>query len=1179
MGKPVEKQNHSLAFFVLAALIGACTVWAFWDELRGSRPWKEYQERFFAIETQKATLDLRSLERRLSKGELTVTVGAGKAVPVAEAQARLAELQGQQTQDREGQGQLKAALKQAQQQAEDAQATLRALKSEDDALFYRAQRAQRDEALGYDGARRASLAGDPGGAAIERRQGEAAAVQRKAVEAERASKAQGIEAATARCDASGRAVDEARAAYDARAGEAERLAAAIETALDPVLTARATLSAAKRKTPQLSQYWLTTLGGGVDRCQSCHLAVDRCGYSRPHEVLAALAVPDAKAEDVAGDFCINVETLESYRATADAVCTLAWAKELAPDGAGECLVVMDDRRRVAAFLRTYCGPALAALPFLEDSREKAACLSPADWAAVAPFVEDPAHKRGGADRGWSACDLALAGSGDACVEGVAHDQLELWLSGHCASGSPVLAGLAQNARACASGDEAKRLAALKPVLFDAPGYAQTHPHRRELLGSNHPAARFGCTVCHEGEGTQTKGVAGARFDHGWDDLSWERPMLDLVARKKFRPASFGPPAPEVGVPGEWAERQRQLVQSSCAKCHLDEISLPFADTYGRGRRLATELGCLACHPVDGIEFPRIGPSLEGLRQKTTPAFAAAWLSNPRAVRPRTRMPNFWPEALDAKHQVREGSLEAAQRSSEVRDIVAYLFKAASGAGLPPVPQGDAGRGRVLANQVGCRACHAFTPEEKACSPEQVKAGKSRGTAASPGSCEVARSLSGSALRDLAPNLSREGWVANERWLFAYLKSPAAVWAQSRMPTLRLTDAEAADLAAYLGTLKAGPEPAAQPFFADEAAPAFAEAAERGGRLIAKYGCSGCHLIPGREADAKVGTDFNGYGRKMADLFDFGNAVPNPRQRTWYSFVDLKLRAPHAFRYERVDTRMPQYDLDDDEVDALLVFLKSRTGDKVPPGVLLTRNERLTSVARGEQVLDQYSCRTCHVIAGQGGSLRDTFRVDDLAKLAPPTLQSEGFRAQPDWLFRFLQDPSNAMRPWLQVRMPTFTLSDAQNTAVVRAFAARDEVAYPYAGAAVKPLEGAPLSEASALFQKLRCMACHPVGKPAPEANRATLAPNMLLAKKRLRPEWVAAFIKNPQSLQEGTRMPAFFNTDDFDAVMYQQYFGGSQAKQIQMLADYLMTLNEADAAKLEAAAIKAARDAAAQTPP
>ena len=45
-------------------------------------------------------------------------------------------------------------------------------------------------------------------------------------------------------------------------------------------------------------------------------------------------------------------------------------------------------------------------------------------------------------------------------------------------------------------------------------------------------------------------------------------------------------------------------------------------------------------------------------------------------------------------------------------------------------------------------------------------------------------------------------------------------------------------------------------------------------------------------------------------------------------------------------------------------------------------------------------------------------------LAPPLLTPEGAKVQPDWLYAFLQAPIT-IRPWLDVRMPTFGLDDGR----------------------------------------------------------------------------------------------------------------------------------------------------------
>ena len=88
MGKPVERQNHSVSFFILASLIAVCTAWSFYEEFLGRRPWKYFQERIFSYEKDKAASEVRSYERRLESGDLKVTIDPAKpeaTTTVAEA--------------------------------------------------------------------------------------------------------------------------------------------------------------------------------------------------------------------------------------------------------------------------------------------------------------------------------------------------------------------------------------------------------------------------------------------------------------------------------------------------------------------------------------------------------------------------------------------------------------------------------------------------------------------------------------------------------------------------------------------------------------------------------------------------------------------------------------------------------------------------------------------------------------------------------------------------------------------------------------------------------------------------------------------------------------------------------------------------------------------------------------
>ena len=63
------------------------------------------------------------------------------------------------------------------------------------------------------------------------------------------------------------------------------------------------------------------------------------------------------------------------------------------------------------------------------------------------------------------------------------------------------------------------------------------------------------------------------------------------------------------------------------------------------------------------------------------------------------------------------------------------------------------------------------------------------------------------------------------------------------------------------------------------------------------------------------------------------------------------------------------------------------------------------------------------------------RVAEEAKVfTPPVLYGEGKKVQGTWLFDFLEEPV-ALRPWLDVRMPTFKMTEDEATVLSRYFAA------------------------------------------------------------------------------------------------------------------------------------------------
>ncbi len=62
-------------------------------------------------------------------------------------------------------------------------------------------------------------------------------------------------------------------------------------------------------------------------------------------------------------------------------------------------------------------------------------------------------------------------------------------------------------------------------------------------------------------------------------------------------------------------------------------------------------------------------------------------------------------------------------------------------------------------------------------------------------------LDAASFRTHGPNLDGTGSKVNAGWLYAWVRNPKGYWHETRMPNLRLTEKEAADVTAYLMSLK------------------------------------------------------------------------------------------------------------------------------------------------------------------------------------------------------------------------------------------------------------------------------------------------------------------------------------------------------------------------------------------
>jgi len=159
--------------------------------------------------------------------------------------------------------------------------------------------------------------------------------------------------------------------------------------------------------------------------------------------------------------------------------------------------------------------------------------------------------------------------------------------------------------------------------------------------------------------------------------------------------------------------------------------------------------------------------------------------------------------------------------------------------------------------------------------------------------------------------------------------------------------------------------------------------------------------------------------------------------------------------------------------------------------------------------------------------------------------------QADWLYAFLRGPIT-IRPWLAVRMPTFGLDDPSLNSVIRYFGAVSNTVGPFQSHEFVRVANEQ-ANGKALFEKLKCQACHVLGAIPKDQPTANLAPDLRMAPERLNPDWILQWLKNPAAILPGTRMPSFWPQEMQPKSPYPE-LGGDADAQMRAIRDHLETL-------------------------
>lgn len=697
----------------------------------------------------------------------------------------------------------------------------------------------------------------------------------------------------------------------------------------------------------------------------------------------------------------------------------------------------------------------------------------------------------------------------------------------------------------------------------------SHPRLDLYLtaASPHPLPKFGCTVCHEGQGS---GTSFSNASHTPND-----PAVKETWEKEYK----------------WFNNHfwehpmypKRFEESGCVKCHVNVVELGVNDKFGptapklhRGYELVKTYGCFGCHEISGFDgtklvgvdlrlepstpeeaeriakdplqvagkMRKVGPSLRHSKYKSDAGFVVYWTEEPKRFRPTTRMPQFF--KLDNQHD----AMAKANNPVEIAAVAHYLqtkstpFETLSpAAGYKPDPV----RGKELFAARGCVVCHShgevegidasFGPELSKVS-DKLKAGK-------------------------------EGFD----WLYTWIREPERYHPRTKMPHLFLEsdlsgDASvdpAADIAAFL--LKLTGEPASFKPTATYETPEVNDAAldslvasmlmksltkdqittlmktgkypvpaekiktdeielvgggeefsteewkQRkltyvGRKTITKYGCYGCHDIPGYENGRPIGTALQDWGKKdtsrlaFEHIHEYLHHHGNPELGVEFEALDakqverLKLSSPNGVRVSKIyPGHRPEGDaleLDDVILDAGGVAIKSpdQLRDRLSRSVV-DSVMALTIVRKGHEVivnirLDGSMYERVERAVGQaerGEFKNEQEKERELS--AAFYYESLGHHGRPGFLWQKLRQPRSYDYMTVEtkssyddrLRMPKFPFSEDEIDAIatfilgLTAEPPPPEYIYNPAGTAGAKIRG------EQLIEQYNCSGCHMLEMP------------------------------------------------------------------------------------------------------
>jgi len=351
----------------------------------------------------------------------------------------------------------------------------------------------------------------------------------------------------------------------------------------------------------------------------------------------------------------------------------------------------------------------------------------------------------------------------------------------------------------------------------------------------------------------------------------------------------------------------------------------------------------------------IGPELTKVGSKVNPDWLVAWLRDPEAYLPHTRMPKYgWSD--EDLYKVTQYITTKLVDPDLLNDVPK----------LDPPTDAEIQLGRRLFAEKGCASCHAIEgiSPQKDFGPDLSALGAKNASELEFGTAKIAHNL--------------------VSYIQAKLQDPVSVNPAARMPQYSWEPGDLDAVITALLSMKGAPATSALQNLVVPRKDASFRPTGSFAELYERYKCYTCHK-------------FNGYGGDLApDLTYEGSRV----QRQW--LIEF-LKNPQTLRPTLI-LRMPQLNMSEKDAAILADYLSMvMQHPAVNPAAIDSKQFTRAMATLGKQLYEvKYQCQSCHTIGASGGYVG-------------PNLNNAGGWLTPAWMEAWLKNPQALVADTIEPR--------------------------------------------------------------------------------------------------------------------------------------------------------------------